>query len=169
MKTPYHFSSRWSPKIEDAGYTMVPNLLIKHQADLGIADPQMVTLIALLSFKWSEAMPFPSASKIGEYTGKSTNSVRDNLRSLEAKNLVKRVHRPGTSNEYDFRPLVKKLETYKHHLESSIPAYRKSSSQPYRKSDTKEETLKKTEIRKRNGSSGKLVSVGDVLKYRKYP
>jgi len=163
MKTPYLFSNKWSTEIEDAGFTMVPNLLIKHQSDLDITDPEIVVLVAILSFKWTDAMPYPSAGKLGEYTGKSTNSVRDKLRSLEAKGLITRVPRAGTSNEYDFTPLEKRLVTYAHRAEISVPTYRKKSSHPYREFSTKEEEPKKTEIRKRNGSSGKLTPLGEVL------
>jgi DNA-binding MarR family transcriptional regulator len=166
MKTPYIFSNKWSTAIEDAGFTMVPNLLIKHQSDLGVTDPEIAVLVAILSFRWTNAMPYPSASKLGEYTGKSTNSVRDKTRSLENKGLIKRIHRQGTSNEYDITPLIKRLDIYAHRIESSIPTYRKQSTHPYRKSDTKEEALKKTETRKRSGRSGKVTSIAEVLKSR---
>jgi DNA-binding MarR family transcriptional regulator len=163
MKTPYYFSSKWSSATEEDGFTMVPNLLIKHQSDLNITDPEIVVLIAILSFKWTDAMPYPSAGKLGEYTGKSTKSVRDKLRSLETKGIIKRVHRAGASNEYDFTPLEKRLVIYTHPAEISVPTYRKTNSQPYRKFSSKEDEPKKTEESKRNGSSGKLTSLKDVL------
>lgn len=168
MKTPYHFSSKWSATVDAHGFTAVPNLLVRYQGDLCITDAEMSVLLAILSFKWTDAMPYPSANTIGEYIGKSVNSVRDKLRSLEDKGLIERLPRPGTSNEYNLTPLDRKLCTYAHPTEKSIPVYRKQSSHPYRKIDTKEEALKKTKIKRRTKDSGKLTPAIDVLR-KQYP
>lgn len=168
MKTPYHFSSKWSAAVDAQGFTAVPNLLVRYQGDLNITDAEMSVLIAILSFKWTNAMPYPSASTIGEYIGKSVNSVRDKLRSLEDKGLIERIPRPGTSNEYNLTPLDMKLRTYAHPIENSIPVYRKQSGLPYREFETKEEALKKTKIKRRTKNSGKPTPAIDVLR-NQYP
>lgn len=86
-------------------------------------------------------------------------------RSLCEKGLIERVERGGNqTNEYDFEPLISRLESYTQPIRKTIPTYRKANKPTYRKFDNEEDALNKTKERRRNGSSGKLTSVGSVLK-----
>ena len=100
----------WPRDVLKHGFTGVPNLLIQKQSELGIKDGALVTLLGLLDKKWDHRNPFPSAETLAKQIGKSIPTIRRHLRELEEAGLLLRILRSGTSNEYDLRPLIEKLE-----------------------------------------------------------
>jgi DNA-binding MarR family transcriptional regulator len=104
------FKDRWSQVIADYGHTEIPNLLFIGVKDLDITPTEFLTLTAILSFKFGVDMPWPSVSKIASRTNTDQRNVRKHLESLEKKGLIKRIPGKHSSNDYDFRPLLIKLE-----------------------------------------------------------
>jgi DNA-binding MarR family transcriptional regulator len=163
MTSNYDFTIKWSPLLLGDGFTVIPNTLIEHQADLKITSSELNTIVGLLSFKWDDRKPWPSAATLSGYSGLAVHTIRTNLRNLEKKGFIKRHHINGRSNEYDFQPLLERLESYAHPIQKRIPSRSNLNSRPYSNMNTKEDALNKTKIRKRNGKSGKLTSLGEVL------
>ena len=166
----YDFADKWSPAIKRKGYTQVPNLLIKHQADLGITSTEMVVIIGLLMHRRTKKNPYPSLNTIGSYGGKSRNTAQGAARSLEHKGLIRRIFRGGNkTNEYDIAPLVKRLESFTQPIENSIPTYQKPDSRRYQETDTKEEAVNNKQVVRPAGNSGKPAAIGDVLHSKGWP
>lgn len=149
----YEFITRWSADIEKCNYTMIPNLLIKHQKNLNISSAEFVILQGLILHKWTERHPYPSLVTISEYCGLHPNTVRRNVRNLESKEIIKRIDRNGYTNEYNFSPLINKLNHLAKASSYSNQEQTDPSSQlnsvPYSEMNTKEdpieEDLKKTQ------------------------
>ncbi|MGH9924710.1 MAG: hypothetical protein ACRD5B_04965, partial [Nitrososphaeraceae archaeon] len=95
--------------------------------------------------------------------------IRGHLRSLEKKQLLIRRYRQGTSNEYDFGPLITKLEAYAQALPNRIknqkPPYSNLASPPYSETNTKEDAVIENTKRKIRSyaSRGKPTAIGEIL------
>lgn len=134
----HDFISKWSPAIKQKGYTQVPNLLIKHQSDLGITSTEMVVILGLLMHRRTKKNPYPSLSTLAGYGGKARNTVQGAARSLAAKGLIRRIFRGSNkTNEYDIMPLVERLESYTQPIGKLTPTCQETNDQTYRKPDTK--------------------------------
>ena len=170
MKTDYGFASKWTLLIAKSGYTALPNLLIQHQADLGITPSEMAVVIGLLAKKWSKSNPYPSVKTLSRQSGLAANTVRNQLRRLERKGLIKRKFRQGTSSEYDFAPMVERLKSYAQlkqtPIQKQIPPRSNMNSPPHSNSDTKEEAAMKTKRKRQSQDSGKPTSIADILSDR---
>lgn len=164
----YTFSNKWSYQLQSDGYTPIPNTLIKNQAKLGITDAEMVVIMSLASFKWDRQMPYPSVATLCSFTGKTSGAIRNILRNLDRKGLVKRVYRENQTNKYDLSPLIKLLNSYAQPIKKSIHRSDKSDIPPYQQIDTKEYAANNTKTRKRREFSGKPVPLGELLSKR-YP
>jgi hypothetical protein len=168
-----NFIRKWSEVIAKEGYVQVPNLLIRHLGDMKVTPVEFAVIVGLLSHMWDEKNPYPAVDTIASYIGRSRNSTQAAARSLDVdkghgKGLILRIPRGNMTNEYDIRPLIKRLESYAQPIEKSIPSHRKSGDSTYREVDTEEYHPNKTQEKRRSTSSGKLSSAGDVLKDR-YP
>lgn len=164
----YTFADKWSHQLASDGFTAIPNALIKNQAKIGITDPEMVVLVALISFRWSKQMPYPSVAKLSSYTGKTTAAIRNNLRNLDKKGLINRVYRESQTSKYDLSPLIKILNSYTQPIKKLTRPINKLDSPPYQKNDTKEYAANKTETRRRRNLGGKPVPLRELLN-RRYP
>lgn len=166
MTTPYDFTTKWSPAIKKKGYVQVPNLLIMHLADLDVRPTELMFLLTILVHRRTRKNPYPSLNTISNYGGKARGTMQGAARSLEKKGLIRRISRGGNkTNEYDITPLINRLESYAQPIEKLITTYRKTNNLSYREINTKEEALKKTKIRKLNGSCGKPTSIEEVLSH----
>ena len=94
--TPSAIRQRWRGAVTtaDTGFTAVPDVLIKSQAQLDLSSTEMVVLLNILLHWWrDDDWPFPRISVIGERMGTSRRTVERAVRSLQAKGLV--VHQRG--------------------------------------------------------------------------
>jgi|GEM_PF-1757931 len=169
----YNFSDKWPQKIELSGFTMVPNILIAHQADLGITSSEFAIIVGLLMHGWTKGSSRPSVGTLSRYNGQADKTIRAHLLEIENKGLIKRHFQDGAPSVYDFDPMTFRLETYPQFrfspAQKQAPPYSKSSRQPYSEISTKEEAIKKTEIKRRNGRSGKPTAIGDILHSKGWP
>lgn len=103
------FSLRWGIPY-DQGFTVIPNIILKNYARLGITTNEMMLVIHLASYKHeaqnSEA--YPSLRALAYETGKSIRQIQRILRSLESKGMLRIVHQNGSVSIYDFTPLAQK-------------------------------------------------------------
>lgn len=106
--------------ILDAGFTMVPNILIENYTKMGLQDRHIVVIITLLKFARIKRRPFPAQKTIATITGQSERTVRRVIYDLKMKGYIsicKRYYRDKKtgiqriSNIYSLSGLMKKLYT----------------------------------------------------------
>lgn len=105
---------KWTPKLLEAGWVMIPNVLLERQQALGLTALDLNILLQILRHWWKkDERPFPSKKTIAECIGVSTSTVQKRIREMEKDGIIKRVvrrdakHGGQTSNIYDFDGLIK--------------------------------------------------------------
>lgn len=103
---------KWGEAL-DAGFQVVPNVLIWSQNGLGLDALDVVILLNLTAHWWTqEARPFISPARIAKRMKVTTRTVERHLKKLEERNFIGRDPR-GMRNpdrpyirHYDLTPLV---------------------------------------------------------------
>lgn len=102
---------RFGEEILDAGFTTVPNLVLRHYAHLGITPAEMMFTIHIWEFWWTEKEPYPALSTIADRMNMTRRNVRKYVQSLRDKGMLivtERFDNSGqTTSEYDFSPLIR--------------------------------------------------------------
>lgn len=120
----HSFTKKWSPEIEQFGFTQIPNQLITCQKQLDLHDGELVTLIQLIKFWFSKkGKVYPAINTLASYTGKGYTTIQKRLKTLEDKGFIRRRRNNGTSSTYDLSPLAAIL--YQH--QRTCPYCRKMS------------------------------------------
>ena len=107
---------KWGRAVMDLGYSMVPSLIFRAQARLGLSPTQLVVMLHLADYWWHRAqMPFPSKAALAERMGLSERQIQRYLTELEKGGFIERVerfagHKGQQSNEYNMTGLVEKLK-----------------------------------------------------------
>jgi predicted transcriptional regulator len=106
---------KWGTAL-DAGFQVVPNILIRSQNLLDLDPIDLVVLLNLMSHWWEKQdVPFIAPSKIARRMNVSTRTVERHLKGLEKKGFLRRC-KPQRSEDgqytrgYDLQPLVGALE-----------------------------------------------------------
>jgi len=107
-----NLASKWSEKILGHGFTAVPNLLLVYRTQMYLTSTDILVLIAIDSFRWSDDNPYPSLKALSKRCGYSTRTLSRTITGLEGIGAIHRIKRRGTSNEYDLSPLVVWLEHF---------------------------------------------------------
>jgi DNA-binding MarR family transcriptional regulator len=107
--------AKWGKNVMDAGYCIVPAVLFRAQARLGLSGMQLVLLLQLHEYWWkSEQLPFPKKETLVKRMGISEKQVQRLTKQLEDAGYIKRIvrknYRGQTSNRIEFTGLVKKLK-----------------------------------------------------------
>lgn len=147
-KRSYKFERKWSKEISLNGHTSVPNLLIINQSKLNVTNGELIVLIGLMQHMWTEKPPYPAVSTLARQSGMASKTVRNHIRNLEKKSLIKRVYRKSSTNIYDFDPLKKKLNKLALTTKKSTRPSPISSNYPYPIFSSKKEELNNTKIRR---------------------
>lgn len=108
---------KWGKGTHSNGWTYVPNLLLEHQAKLGITPVQLNIILTIMKHWWErDKLPWPSVNHVGEQVGRSRSVVQRRIRELENMGYIKRIYNKDPSkekmnlnNEYDFSGLVAAL------------------------------------------------------------
>lgn len=101
---------KWSKAILDDGYTVIPNLLIKHLVDLGLDPLHFTVLVAIEMHRWRPESAWPSQQKLADITGYSTKTIHRVTENLHDMGLINKIKSRGKHTLYDFTPLVLELE-----------------------------------------------------------
>ena len=107
---------KWGRPVMDLGFCIIPSLLLRAQARLGLNPTQLTLLMHLADYWWDvDRKPYPSKKTLGERVGLSARQVQRYIAELEAAGLVQRIervaaHRGKLSNEYDLSGLVARLK-----------------------------------------------------------
>ena len=121
------------------GFCVVPSLLLRAQARLGLNPTQLAVLMQLCDHWWdSDRKPFPGKKALGERLGLGPRQVQRYVAELEQAGLVKRIERRAAhggklTNVYDLSGLVarlKKLEPEFRAVQEKARAARKSVTRP---------------------------------------
>lgn len=92
-----------------AGFQVVPDLLLKHQAALGLSPTDLVVLLNILMHWWyPRQKPFPRSTTISTRMGVSPRTVQRSISRLEMIGLLVRL-KEGEKTYLDPAPLVAKL------------------------------------------------------------
>ncbi|MGE0652526.1 MAG: helix-turn-helix domain-containing protein [Alphaproteobacteria bacterium] len=104
---------KWTATLMDAGWTVVPDVIIERQQALGL-DAIDVNIIMHLAIRWwqPENKPHPSKGTIAAAMGVDARTVQRRIAALEAHGLIRRVERRvsptgSKSNIYELDGLIK--------------------------------------------------------------
>lgn len=110
--------AKWGKPNIAAGWTCIPNILIKRQQTLGIDALDLNILLHLLSYWWEdENHAHPSKETLALSIGVHPSTIQRRIRSMEAGGLIKRIerrrdHDRSETNLYDLTPLRALLEPH---------------------------------------------------------
>lgn len=105
-------SEKWSEPLMDAGYTVIPSVLLERQQALGLDAIDMNILLQLARHWWyAENPPHPGKKAIAECIGVSESTVRKRIARMESDGLIARRARfdpkyGQQANEYLFTGLI---------------------------------------------------------------
>lgn len=110
--------TKWGKANIAAGWTCIPNILIRRQKTLGLDSIDLNILLHLLTYWWEdENHPHPSKDTLAKAIGISPSTVQRRIRQMHAGGLLKRVERRREGNRsetnlYDLTPLRALLEPH---------------------------------------------------------
>ena len=111
---PRDVAQRWTSKLSAAGWTPISDIFLKHYAEMDppITTPEAMVIIQLMVNKWDASPPYPGFKGIAKRMGMTDTAVRTHVRRLEKKEYLKRIPRPGNTNEFVLEPLFSALEEF---------------------------------------------------------
>lgn len=121
---------KWGIAVMARGFCIIPALLLRAQARLGLSATQLALLIQLSDFWWDDGKhPWPKKETLGQRLGLKEKQVQRHVRALEERGYVKRIARVTrhgrTSNAYDLSGLVSKLAELEPEFTEASDARRK--------------------------------------------
>jgi len=106
----YAVSKRWTATLAEGGFTPIVQAFLDHHAELQISATEAMLVVHLMSFKWSDAAPFPSVPTLASRMGRSPRYIRKMIERLETLGYLARHDRPGMSNLFSLEGLFRALE-----------------------------------------------------------
>jgi len=113
--------AKWGKSNIAAGWTCIPNILIRRQVTLGLDSIDVNILLHLMTYWWEDGnLPHPSKDTLAQAIGISTSTVQRRIRAMEGGGLLIRVERRrekdrSETNLYDLTPLKEILEPHARH------------------------------------------------------
>lgn len=110
--------SKWGKPNIEAGWTCIPNILVRRQKTLGLDALDLNILVHLLSYWWEdENLPHPSKETLARAIGVSASTIQRRIRGMECGGLLLRIQRRkvderSETNLYDLTPLRELLEPH---------------------------------------------------------
>lgn len=105
--------ARWGrEEFFDRGFVSIPVRFLELYAHLKphpLTPGEALFVLQLMSFKWSEAAPFPSYKRVAARMGVSEKMVKRYAQSLQAKGYLTRLMRQQKTNAFDLSGLFKAL------------------------------------------------------------
>lgn len=108
---------KWSPALMEAGWTVIPSIILEKQHALGL-DPIDVNILLQLARHWwySNNPPHPSKATIAECLNVDPSTVRRHIARMEKDGFITRVARFNKkgrdTNYYHFDGLIKAATPY---------------------------------------------------------
>lgn len=118
---------KWGGVVLDAGWTGVPNALLKYAGALGLDPGETLTLIYLMRFWWrTEDLPYPSISKTSLEMGVSRKTMTKKFASLKEKGYIAAV-KQGGKTKFSLDGLKKALAE-QHKKRHELPKTKQASA-----------------------------------------
>lgn len=109
---------KWSSRLMEAGWTVLPSIILEKQHALGL-DPIDVNILLQLARHWwyRDNPPHPSKASIAECLGVDPSTIRRHIAAMEAIGLIRREARYKKSggqenNAYHFDGLIKEATPF---------------------------------------------------------
>lgn len=110
---------KWTKPLMDAGWTVIPSVILERQRALGLDAVDVCILMHLAKHWWfEEKLPHPSKKSIAECMNITESTVRRRIAAMEAAGLIKRVKRFSAryggqqTNAYDFTGLIREATPF---------------------------------------------------------
>lgn len=109
--------AKWKKTNVDAGWTLIPNALLVHQATLGLSPMDLNIILQIARYWWESGKhPYPSKSTLANSIGVTPRTIQKRIQEMEGAGFIRRIERRDSngskSNMYDLTPLVKQLVPY---------------------------------------------------------
>ncbi len=107
---------KWSKSVLDAGFLVLPSVLLERQVALELDSIDMNILLHLMRFWWfKDRLPYPTKRTIAECMKISQSTVQRRIARMEKRGLVNRRRRTDASesqvsNHYDLTGLVARAQ-----------------------------------------------------------
>jgi DNA-binding MarR family transcriptional regulator len=99
--------------VASAGFQPLPDVLLFHQADLGLKSEDLNVLLNILAHWYHpESMPYLRTTTIAKRMGVSSRSVQRSILRLREKGLVARGEDTREGERFDITPLLQRLKPY---------------------------------------------------------
>jgi DNA-binding transcriptional ArsR family regulator len=87
-------TEKWGKEVMELNYSIVPSLLLKAQARLGINPTELAIILHLADFWWDKHNnPYPAKSTLADRLGISPRQVQRHIARLEESGFVRREER----------------------------------------------------------------------------
>lgn len=111
---------KWTKTLMDAGWTVVPSIIIERQQALGLDSRDLNILLHLATYWWTpDNRPHPSVQKIADAVGVHRRTVQRRIERMEKDGLIERQERRNKgkgqgskTNIYHFDGLIKEAMPY---------------------------------------------------------
>jgi len=106
---------KWTPALMEAGWTVLPSIILEKQEALGL-EPVDVNILLQLARHWwySDNPPYPSKAAMAKAMGVDPSTIRRRIARMEAAGFIKREERftkrkfgGQDTNKYHFDGLIK--------------------------------------------------------------
>jgi hypothetical protein len=101
---PERFSFRWGIPLLDASHTAIPNFILDHYIEAGVARHEFLVIVHLARYQFEQAGSEcrPALATVADQMGYTVRGLRKILAGLEKRGLLERHYRPGMTTVYDF-------------------------------------------------------------------
>lgn len=103
---------RWTKPLADAGWTVLPNVILDKQVALGLDSVDVNIVLQIAKFWWEAgSAPYPSVDTIATAIGVKPRTVQRHITKMVKLGLLERVERfyakgGQKSNSYTFKGLI---------------------------------------------------------------
>jgi len=126
-------AQRWGPDLAGAGWTAIPNVIVKRQKALGLTPLDINIILQLLTYWWEpHNLPRPSKKTIAAAIGVQPRTVQRRIAAMEKAKFIGRLARRGSTsgsspNQYDFSGLIEAARPFAQEELQEIEQRKKSA------------------------------------------
>ena len=108
---------KWGKENIKAGWTLVPNVLLVHQASLGLTAMDVNIILQISRYWWdAKTHPYPSKKTLADSIGVTPRTIQKRIADMEKAGFIERIERRdekgSKSNIYKLTPLNKILKPF---------------------------------------------------------
>ncbi|WP_020407045.1 helix-turn-helix domain-containing protein [Hahella ganghwensis] len=109
---------KWGKENIEAGWTLIPNALLVHQASLGLSPMDLNILLQIARYWWEpDNHPFPAKKTLADCIGVTPRAIQKRIQEMEKAQFIERIERRESksgskTNIYRLTPLIKALLPY---------------------------------------------------------